>query len=458
MGLESWVAAQAVGGVVGLSNMRLAFAIVLVLGGCGAAGPVAPARTRAPSAIAIAAPVGYTEQQASDICRIDPEACPRVDQMQRLSQRDVKRRGAESEVMLTGPLAAAPAVSRSSYGYSMEADANPGSAVPPAAIAVKPAAGPRAEQFDIEAKVQIDVEEIDRARTALISLTEAFGGQLMNEAVENGPSLRGASLSLRVPSPRVREFLARLRDLGRLRSSSLETREVSRMLNDAEVVQHNLEQALARYEQLLGKAANVAEATTLEAELQRVRGELNRVKSDLAWSRDRVERSTVYVTLALPSDHPVLEPTAKLYPGLRAALLLDVPPSSFSGHAAGFAGGGLSLQWSRAFDVELDLLKDLSRSSGGAVDFYLVTLGTALYSDYFGGGKRRTLNPYFGFRSGYARVTGQSLLPLGGVLGVELYKSERLRFSLDSRIYAMLGRKQGADVVLQPSLGLNIAY
>jgi hypothetical protein len=138
-------------------------------------------------------------------------------------------------------------------------------------------------------------------------------------------------------------------------------------------------------------------------------------------------------------------------------VLLDVPPSSFSDHATAFAGGGLSLQWTRALDFELDLL-NLSRSSGGAVDFYLLTIGTSLYSDYFGGGKRRTLNPYFGFRAGYGDVTRQSFAALGGTLGVELYKSERLRFSLDSRFYAMLGRKQGADFVLQPSLDLNIAY
>jgi hypothetical protein len=60
--------------------------------------------------------------------------------------------------------------------------------------------------MDIEARGQIEVTEIERARTALIALTEAFGGQLMNEAVENGVSVRGASLSLRVPSAQVRVF------------------------------------------------------------------------------------------------------------------------------------------------------------------------------------------------------------------------------------------------------------
>jgi hypothetical protein len=166
----------------------------------------------------------------------------------------------------------------------------------------------------------------------------------------------------------------------------------------------------------------------------------------------------VYVTLGPAPDHEVFEPVAKFYPGVRALFLLDVPPQAFADHATPYAGAGLSLQWTRRFDLDLDLLNDLSQARGSAVDFYAVTLGTAFYSDYLGGGQRRTLNPYFGFRTGYAHAPGQSLFPLGATLGLELYKGERLLLALESRFYAMIGRKHGPDFVIEPALGLNVAY
>ena len=151
-------------------------------------------------------------------------------------------------------------------------------------------------------------------------------------------------------------------------------------------------------------------------------------------------------------------PLAKFYPGVRAALLIDVPATSTGIGKKTFGGGGISLQFTRAFDLDLDLLNDLTEARGTSVDFYTLTLGTALYSDYVGAGKRRALNPYFGFRTGYAHAPHQSLFPLGGVLGLELLKSEYLLFSLEARAYGLIGRKQGPDFAVEPALGLNVAY
>ena len=47
---------------------------------------------------------------------------------------------------------------------------------------------------------------------------------------------------------------------------------------------------------------------------------------------------------------------------------------------------------------------------------------------------------------------------MGGVLGVELLKSEAVLLSLETRAYALIGRKEGPDFALEPGLGLNFAY
>jgi hypothetical protein len=74
------------------------------------------------SPIVIAAPAAYSGQGREEICRIDPEACARDEHVERLSQRDtrVSRPHRAAETTFTGPLAAAPAVRRSRYGYSLE--------------------------------------------------------------------------------------------------------------------------------------------------------------------------------------------------------------------------------------------------------------------------------------------------------------------------------------------------
>ena len=399
-----------------------------------------------PEPIAIAAPKTYSSRERpEELCRIDPGAC-----------------ASSSPIGLTGPLAGAPVVRkvRSGYGYVAEQSASSDSGSPPAPPPAIPVAQrtPRVEFFDIEARIQLEVSDVASGRGRLVALTQAFGGQVMNEAIEESVERRGASLSLRVPSVTVHAFVERLKELGKVRSTTLETREVGRSLQDAEVLQHNLEQALARYEELLAKAANVAEATALENELARVRTDLARVKSDLAWTRDRVARSTVYVTLAPASVSVVAGGRAKIYPGLRALFLLQVPPKSVSERPLTYLGAGLSFQWSRLFDVDLDLLNDLGRTRGTAVDFYALTLGSALYSEFLGGGRRRTLNPYFGFRGGYAHMKARGFGAFGGSVGVELYKTQRLLVALESRFYGLFGADGGPDFGFEPSLSVNLAY
>jgi hypothetical protein len=443
---------------------RLAASLLIPLSGCG--GHAAAARAGAPEPLPVRAPEAYASQREAttaanpdDLCKLDPSACPNLELGTAPAGASdaiyaVQQVSAPS-VTLRGPLAGAPAA-RAFRSHRTVAQAVP--PAPPATIPVKPAQAARVELFDIEAKVLVEVAELERAKTKLVELVRANGGQIMNEAVEDGSERRGAALSLRVPSERVQALLGSLGSVGKVRSSTLETKEVSRKIADAEVLIRNLESTLKRYEELLARAQNVAEATQIETQLARVRTQLDRVKADREWSQDRVARSTVYVTLALAEDHAPAEPEAALYPGLRAVFLVDVPPGSAGLTTTSYAGGGISLAWPRTFSIDLDLLTSLSDPGGGAIDFYFITAGTELYSDFLGGGRNRSFNPYLGLRAGFARGPGQSYFPLGGSVGVELYKSSGVLLALESRLYALIGRKAGPDFAVEPGLGLNFAY
>ncbi|HEX6766559.1 MAG TPA: DUF4349 domain-containing protein, partial [Polyangiaceae bacterium] len=411
-----------------------------------------PARSAAPEPIVIAAPETYSMDQKDeakaegegleDICKIDPAACPNLDMEkeaerslvadEQVSQEEAKiyavqqlsERGGP-EIQLTGPLAGAPAVRKLRSGGLFSSAPTPAPPTPPSAIPVKPAQASQAqpELYDIEAKTRIEVTDVAKARKDVLALARSVGGQVMNEAVEDNANSQGASLSLRIPAERVYLFCDLLEQVGKVTSSSLESKEVSRKLADTEVLQRNLEQTLRRYEELLAKATTVAETIQVEAQLMRIRTALDRVRSDLEWAKGRVERSTVYVTLALASTAAPLDPQPKLHPGLRVPLLYDIPPGDSPVSPALYAGGGISIAWPRVFSVDLDLLTSLEENRSGTIDFYVFTVGTELYSDLLGGGTRTFLNPYIGFRAGFAHAPNQSFLPLGGTLGVDVYKT-----------------------------------
>ena len=178
---------------------------------------VPPAVPEPPPAIAIAAPQAYAGTAIDRLNRERPD-----------------------EILLHGRcLRRLPAVRQSRYSVEASALASPAPPPPPAPIPVKSARAPRVELFDREAKVRIEVTDIDAGRAQLVALTRAFDGQVMNEAVEDGNGRRGAALSLRIPSEGVTRFIARLGELGKLSSTSLETHtsEPPRKLDDAGVVE-----------------------------------------------------------------------------------------------------------------------------------------------------------------------------------------------------------------------------
>jgi hypothetical protein len=429
--------------------------------GCQGTGAIPPAA--APEPARIQAPALYAgtespqdvsaEPQTDDVCKLDPTACPTLSR-QAVAVKEqifaVQQVSDGPEIQLSGPLTGAPAVRAERASGALTASA----AEAPTAI---PTAGARQrpELFDIEAHSVVEVTDLAAARSRLARALEAAHGRMVNEVVEDQPSTRGASLSLRVPSDRVLAFLAGLGELGRVRSQKVETREVGRALNDAEILLQNLTLELARYQGLLDKAGAVEEMLKIEAELNRVRASIDRVRGDLAWLRDRAAYSTVYVTLSLGDEALPGEATAKLHPGVFATLLWDVPPQ---GSQRAFAGGGFSLAWSRSFGLDLALMKRSDAPSRSTFDAALVTLGSELYSDFLGGGQRRFLNPYFGVRGGYARELGDDAFVLGGALGVELYKTRFFLLDLQARGYALLGLAGGVHAGAEPLLGASFAY
>jgi hypothetical protein len=406
------------------------------------------ARPEPPEPLPVSPPKPYTdnddESGLEDICKIDPAACPTLD-MKKEAARPIKEQIYAVQTTIGG----GPGLD---LGFGAVAPAAP--PPPPQPIEVAKQASNRAELIDLEARVELEVERIASALEQIRALVRTAGGQVVNEVVEDKPGSVGAALSLRVPTPKAQEVLFALGRVGKLLSRKVESRDVGREFNDAQILARNLDATIRRYEELLKKANDAKEMLAIEAELSRVRGQLDRVQGDLRYLADRTSRATLYVTLtALKPDSEGVEPVAKLHLGLRGSVPLDF---SGAGGTRSFAGGGLSLRLSRAFSFDADWGRRLG--DGDGLELFMTTLGGELYSELLGGGRRRTFNPYIGLRLGYARLLADDAFSLGATLGIELFKSDVVMVEVEARTYALFGLEDGTHALIQPGAAIHLAY
>jgi hypothetical protein len=314
-----------------------------------------------------------------------------------------------------------------------------------------------ARMIEIEGRLTVQVEDVERAADRLRRATLASGGDVVEEALQDAASAPRAQMQLRVPSARADDLLREIAAVGTVTSRQVTAKDVGKQYFDATLRLENLSWTLARFEQILARANSVDEILRVEQEIARVRGQIEQIKGELRYLRDRSARATLHVTLLAPEaivEPPIVRPRAKFYPGLRATFLRDL--WSDAGNAS-YAGGGVSLRFARAFSVDIDGLRGGSESPAG-LDVFLATLGGELYSEFLGAGRRKWLNPYLGLRAGYARLRGRNEMAAGGTLGLELFNTELASIELDARFLGMFGTSAGAHLGIEPALAANIAF
>lgn len=340
----------------------------------------------------------------------------------------------------------------------------PAGAAPPAVQTAAPTESSPATQteavaktmLDIEARLAIQVQDVAAAAERLRKMTAQGGGQVVDESLQQVAAAE-AQFTLRMPAGAASDFIAALEGLGAITSRHVTAKDIGKQYFDANLRLVNLESVLRRYEQILQQATNVPDMLRIEQEIARVRSEIEQIKGELRWMRDRAARATIYITLRGPETAPppsIVNPEASFYPGVRVSYLRD-----FRGDqgTAGYAGAGLSLRLNRHFSFDVEGLRAVSSESDD-LDLLLLTIGGELYSEFLGGGRRKWLNPFVGFRGGYARFLGKDEVSLGGTVGLEVFKTETVTIELDVRGYGMFGTSDGAHGVIQPGAGVNVAF
>jgi len=364
----------------------------------------------------------------------------------------IAERAPESALVADSSSTAAPVATPLPAGPSGTSQ-QPSAAGAPGAPGVGVA--PVREMLDIEANVTMQVPKVKHAVRALHDLAARVGGVVTNERVDSSSQYGAAELTLRVPSGATQGVFDELDKLGSVLDQNVTARDIGKEYFDANLRLSSLEATQHRYQEILTHATTVEEILRIETELARIRGDIEQVKGNLRWLSDRAARATLHLTLRErgPEIAQSVAAEPKFFPGLRLPALID-----FGKHVnQTYVGGGFALRFSRAFSVDLDLLKRPSSQARGP-DAVLASVGGEIYSDLLGGGQRRFLNPYLGWRVGYARFDADNQAMLGATLGLELYKTRWFGLDAEARNYLAFGGDRGGHYLLTPNLSARIAF
>jgi hypothetical protein len=310
----------------------------------------------------------------------------------------------------------------------------------------------RKEMLAVEAHLTIEVPKVREAVATTKTLIAKHGGQLINDVFSGGRSQQSSALSIRVPAEKTEAFLAEIEGLGRVRDRRVTATDVGKQFHDSTILMRNLEITMHRYEELLKTAKDTKDLLAIENELTRLRTQLDNVKSSLAGLGDRVERSTIYLSLQPERDElpEIYEPTAHFYPSAHGTYLYDL------GDKSSFLGGGVGVRVSRAFGVDVSGLHPLD--GPWKRDMLIATMGGEVYSDFLGGGRKRAGNVFLGARAGilYSKGRTEALIPL--TLGVELFRTKTVTIETRVRGDIFFGSSRGAHLGVQPDLGVAFAF
>ena len=343
---------------------------------------------------------------------------------------------------------------------TMSAGSGPPAAVASGGVTVAGSTGGPAnttsipEALVIEGSISLQVEEIRDIVPALRAQVEAAGGRVIEERVSGAETSWSAQLKLRLPPAKVEDIATFLAKRGEITAKNLSATDVSKQLFDQDLAIKNLRTTLDRLTQLMATPnLQVQQILQIEQEMTRIRGQIDQLEGDQRFLKDRVALATLDVYISR-REGAVTVAQAKVYPGVRGTMLTLFDPGARA--RTRFGGGFVVHTLFRSLSLEVDLFQKEQNEAGDRSDAAAIaTLGGAAYSDFLGGGRRATFNPYLGGRGGYAYLDDHRFV-LQGEAGVELYKTKYVVLDANVRVTAMLGKE--ADLALVTGLGAIVAF
>lgn len=147
--------------------------------------------------------------------------------------------------------------------------------------------------------LDLEVKDVEKAEKDITDKTAAAGGYVVSSELYMG----SITLVLRVPAEKFDSFLESSEKLGRVRSRSVSTDDVTESYYDLEARIKNKEILRERFREYLKQASSIKDIMTVERQLNDVTGEIERLEG----SFKRLERDINYSTLTVNLYPPVSE-------------------------------------------------------------------------------------------------------------------------------------------------------
>lgn len=164
-------------------------------------------------------------------------------------------------------------------------------------------------------ELQMETGEFDAFLQAVGEKTETFGGYTERSDVmgkqadsEGNPILRTASLTVRIPTGRLDEFITDLEGKGSIVNRSENTEDVTLQYSDIESRKKTLEMEQDRIWALLEKADTLDAVIALEKRLSEIRYDLESMESQLRLYDNQVEYSILRLDLSEVTNYSPTEP------------------------------------------------------------------------------------------------------------------------------------------------------
>jgi hypothetical protein len=164
------------------------------------------------------------------------------------------------------------------------------------AAANKPVADSR--KLIVRVSLTIEVKDIKARTMEAEKIAEQYGGFIGASEISSSEQNEQAVLTLMIPSDKVNQALARVRELGKVRYETRTSEDVTRQFIDLGARINNLKKEEASLSALLSRSGKLSDIIEIENELSRVRTEIEQNEGQLRFLGEQTSFSTVTVSLA----------------------------------------------------------------------------------------------------------------------------------------------------------------
>ena len=150
------------------------------------------------------------------------------------------------------------------------------------------------------ATVSLEVTNVTETAATLHALAVAQGGYVSSSDIETSGGRHYGTVVLRIPQARFETALSGVKSVGTVKSVSTKGDDVTEEYVDLQAQKEAYEAQLSQYYVLMKKAVKISDILAIQQQIDRVQTELNRLEGRLKYLNNRLDLSTITITLNEP--------------------------------------------------------------------------------------------------------------------------------------------------------------